>query len=212
MKRKGSGRKKGQVTKVKGRELGVEQIKQEASTGTIRPDVRMFYDAARTLKVILLKEENSGQALSDNLEWYLENYGDNSTEVFRILNPLLNAFRLNDADFFKELHKTFETMVQNDASPQTMPSPPHDPVLFRLIELSEWFKGPSISMWKKNAIFPPSMVEVMSLSAKDREPLFLTQIQDYIFHRTGKTISLSTASAKARTVGLPVHGKYGHKK
>ena len=195
MKRKGSGRKKGQLTKVKERGLSPVEIVSKAHKGDQRPDVMRVYQHLRTLAY---KRNTLGTGCEDSLEAY------------EAMTEMVQAVIGEDAAFFNELGRTVALMVKNDAAPNTILSPPADVELYWLGKLREYYEAES------NVFSPPffseSVAKVLLLPRDKRPPLTLNQIGDFMEIHTGIRMNIKTISKKAKIVGIPVHGQFGRKK
>ena len=192
MKRKGSGRKKGQLTKVKERGLSPVEIVSEAHKGDQRPDVMRVYQHLRTLAY---KHNTLGTGCEDTLEAY------------EAMTEMVQAVINEDAAFFNELARTVALMVKNDTAPDTILSPPADPELYWYGKLREYYVAESNVSCP--SFFSEQLGEVLSLPREQRPPLSIKLIGDFLELHLGYRPSKTSISDKAKIIGLPLHGKLG---
>jgi hypothetical protein len=226
VKRKGAGRRKGQVIKL-ARGSSLEKILLAATTGGLRKDVLRVYQHLRVLTWKLnLDGEMSRREAYYAVERMMGECGqDKIPEIFETLWVLLNAVRRGDVAFFQEFARTFELMKANDVAKDTIPSPPADLEFFWLVKLRHLHESeakPSRS-WSSSRLphparlsppagphhLPDSLIPVLSLPLATRPPLTLDQIGDFLELRMGRRPSKSSISAKARIVGLKGYGQFG---
>ena len=193
IKRKGSGRKKGQLCKAFESGQPLAEILRLAERGGYRKDVLRVYDHLRTLawqQDFLIRSgldvQNKRRATYEHFVGYLSENG--SPEVFQALWVLINAVRKKDIQFFNELARTFEAMVKKDAAPTTLFTPPADPEFYWLGKLREQFENTPLNK---------------------RQPFTLNQIGKFLKEHIGYRPSDSSLSAKAKRVGIAVHLRFG---
>jgi hypothetical protein len=207
VKRKGAGRKKGQITKAKERDLSPGEITALAFKGDQKEGAIRVYQHLRTL-ARKLDGCSRREAYSAVEGWMLE--AKKSPEIFEALFVLVNAMHRKNVAFFNDLARTVALMVRNDAAPDTISAPPADLEFYWLGRLREYYDAES------NVFCPPffseSANEVLSMPRKSRPPLTIKMIGDFLKLHIGYRPSESSISAKAKIVGLPLHGKFGHKR
>ena len=215
-KRKGSGRKKGQIFELtkKGHnpQFPLGELIKLAKQGDRPKDA---FRVCEHLRALAWKLHHSPGAPVTRREAYcaIEQWMDEarkSPEIFETLWLLINAFEKRDVPFFASLTRMIAAMEKNNAAPDTLTMPPADPEMFWLGKLKEYYEA------EQNVFCPPffteSVSKILSLPKTKRPPLTLNQIGDFLqLHLTHRP-SDSWLSSKAKLLGIPVHLRFGKRR
>lgn len=206
--RKGSGRKKGQVSKIQAGKSPEEYI-QIAMQGNFRKCVSRSY---RALEFLAIKSSGATSARDIyKATCDVVNNMRRSPEVFGLLFSIINANHRGDAEFFRELAKALDAKPQKGILNDFFEPFAAELELFWFARLAQFYKTAGNSFGEIPPWFGNKVGSVLILPLDMRPPLTADAIGEFLELRIGYRPSASSISAKAKLVGIPLNKRFGKK-